>query len=194
VLVNNAGTGTRRRQTTVDGYERTFAINHLAPFCSDLLLERLKASKQRVVTVSSMAHRNVTLDFDDLNFEKRPYSGLRAWRVEAREHPVRSSSRAGSPAATLPRLPASRRGRDEHFRRIWRPHQKNLQRAVPAVHAVTRERREDERHLASSPEVAKVTGKFFDKCREVPPAPAAQDTATAKRLWEISAKLTGLSA
>ena len=199
VLVNNAGTGTRRRQTTVDGYERTFAINHLAPFLlTNLLLERLKASKAaRVVTVSSMAHRNVTLDFDDLNFEKRPYSGLRAYGESKLANILftleLASRLAGSnvtanclhPGVVATNIFAAFFGgrTGKIFSVLFRPFMLS-----PANGAKTSV------YLASSPEVANVTGKFFDKSREVPPAPAAQDAAAAKRLWEISAKLTSLSA
>jgi NAD(P)-dependent dehydrogenase (short-subunit alcohol dehydrogenase family) len=199
VLVNNAGTGTRRRQTTVDGYERTFAINHLAPFLlTNLLLERLKASKAaRVVTVSSMAHRNVTLDFDDLNFEKRPYSGLRAYGESKLANILftleLASRLAGSnvtanclhPGVVATNIFAAFFGgrTGKIFSVLFRPFMLS-----PANGAKTSV------YLASSPEVAKVTGKFFDKSREAPPAPAAQDAAAAKRLWEISAKLTSLSA
>jgi NAD(P)-dependent dehydrogenase (short-subunit alcohol dehydrogenase family) len=198
VLVNNAGTGTRRRQTTVDGYERTFAINHLAPFLlTNLLLERLKASKAaRVVTVSSMAHRNVTLDFDDLNFDKRKYGGLRAYGESKLANILftleLASRLAGStvtanclhPGVVATNIFAAFGGRTgKIFSVLFRPFMLS-----PVAGAKTSV------YLASSPEVAKVTGKFFDKCREVPPAPAAQDAAAAKQLWEISAKLTGLSA
>jgi NAD(P)-dependent dehydrogenase (short-subunit alcohol dehydrogenase family) len=198
VLVNNAGTGTRRRQTTVDGYEHTFAINHLAPFLlTNLLLERLKASKAaRIVTVSSMAHRNVTLDFDDLNFEKRPYSGLRAYGESKLANILftleLASRLAGSnvtanclhPGVVATNIFAAFFGgrTGKIFSVLFRPFMLS-----PANGAKTSV------YLASSPEVAKVTGKFFDKSREAPPAPAAQDAAAAKRLWEISAKLTSLS-
>jgi NAD(P)-dependent dehydrogenase (short-subunit alcohol dehydrogenase family) len=197
VLVNNAGTGTRRRQTTVDGYERTFAINHLAPFLlTNLLLEKLKASKAaRVVTVSSMAHRGATLDFDDLSFEKRKYGGLRAYGESKLANILftleLASRLAGStvtanclhPGVVATNIFAAFGGpTGKIFSVLLRPFMLS-----PADGAKTSV------YLASSPEVANVTGKFFDKCREVPPAPAAQDAAAAKRLWETSAKLTGLS-
>jgi NAD(P)-dependent dehydrogenase (short-subunit alcohol dehydrogenase family) len=197
VLVNNAGTGSRRRQTTADGYERTFGINHLAPFLlTNLLLEKLKASKAaRVVTVSSMAHRGATLDFDDLNFEKRKYSGLRAYgesklanilfTVELATRLAGSSVTANClhPGVVATNIFAAFGGpTGKIFSVLLRPFMLS-----PADGAKT------SIYLASSPEVANVTSKFFDKCREVPPAPAAQDGAAAKRLWEISAKLTGLS-
>ena len=197
VLVNNAGTGTRRRQTTGDGYERTFAINHLAPFLlTNLLLERLKAGKAaRVVTVSSMAHRGAKLDFDDLNWETRKFSGLGAYGASKLANilfTVELASRlAGSgvtanclhPGVVATNIFTAFGGRTgKVFTVLLRPFMLS-----PADGAKT------SIYLASSPEVANVTGKFFDKCREVPPTPAAQDAAAAKRLWDVSAKLTGLA-
>jgi len=197
VLVNNAGTGARRRQTTVDGYERTFAINHLAPFLlTNLLLDKLKAGKAaRVVTVSSMAHRGAKLDFDDLNWEKRKFSGLGAYGASKLANilfTVELANRlAGSgvtanclhPGVVATNIFTAFGGRTgKIFTVLLRPFMLS-----PANGAKT------SIYLASSPEVANVTGKFFDKCREVPPTAAAQDAAAAKRLWEVSAKLTGLA-
>jgi len=197
VLVNNAGTGTRRRQVTVDGYERTFAINHLAPFLlTNLLLDKLKAGKAaRVVTVSSMAHRGAKLDFDDLNWEKRKFKGLAAYGASKLANilfTVELASRlAGSgvtanclhPGVVATNIFTAFGGRTgKIFTVLLRPFMLS-----PTDGAKT------SIYLASSPEVANVTGKFFDKCREVAPTPAAQDAVAAKRLWDISAKLTRLT-
>ena len=80
VLVNNAGGFWAHRHLTADGLERTFALNHLAPFLlTSLLLDRLTASAPaRIVTVSSGAHAGGRIDFDDLQGE-RDYSGQRAY-------------------------------------------------------------------------------------------------------------------
>jgi retinol dehydrogenase 14 len=80
VLVNNVGGFWAHRRLTADGLERTFALNHLAPFLlTSLLLDRLTASAPaRVVTVSSGAHASGRIDFDDLQGE-RDYSGQRAY-------------------------------------------------------------------------------------------------------------------
>ena len=80
VLVNNAGGSWDTRHVTVDGLERTFAVNHLAPFLlTNLLLDRLERSAPaRVVTVSSKAHATGRIDFDDLQGELS-YSGGRAY-------------------------------------------------------------------------------------------------------------------
>ena len=80
VLVNNVGGFWAHRHVTADGLERTFALNHLAPFLlTNLLLDRLKASAPaRIVTVSSGAQAMGRIDFDDLQGE-RNYSGQRAY-------------------------------------------------------------------------------------------------------------------
>jgi NAD(P)-dependent dehydrogenase (short-subunit alcohol dehydrogenase family) len=70
VLANNAGAMFTERHVTEDGFERTFALNHLAPFLlTNLLRERLEASRARVVTTASDAHGGGALDFDDLQSE-----------------------------------------------------------------------------------------------------------------------------
>ena len=99
VLVNNVGGYWNTRHVTADGLERTFALNHLAPFLlTDLLLDRMKTSgPARVVTVASGAHATGRIDFDDLQGE-RSYSGATGVQpVQARERPVRV--RAGRQAA-----------------------------------------------------------------------------------------------
>jgi NAD(P)-dependent dehydrogenase (short-subunit alcohol dehydrogenase family) len=196
VLVNNAGTSSPRLVKTTDGYERTFAVNHLAPFLlTNLLLDKLKAGKAaRVVTVSSMAHRGGVLDFDDLNWEKRKYSGLGAYGASKLANILFTLELAGRlagsgvtanslhPGVVATNIFGTMGVLGKAFAVLFRPFMLS-----PANGAKT------SIYLASSPEVANITGKFFDKCREVPPTPAAQDAAAAKRLWEISAKLTGLA-
>ena len=119
VLVNNAGVaGWGTRLVTEDGLERTFAVNHLAPFLlTALLLDRLKASAPaRVVTVSSAAHRNYALDFDDLQGERR-YSAFGAYSRSKLAN-ILFTYRAGAPARGNRRhrqLPASRGRRDGHL-------------------------------------------------------------------------------
>src|SRR5580704_6839539 len=82
VLVNNAGLVLSERAETVDGYEATFAINHLGPFLlTNLLLDRLRASAPaRVVTVASSAHSAARkgIPFDDLQSTKR-YAAMRVY-------------------------------------------------------------------------------------------------------------------
>ena len=196
VLVNNAGTGSLHRAPTADGFERQFAVNHLAPFLlTNLLLERLRASPAaRVVTVSSMAHRSGKLDFDDLNWERRKYSGLQAYSASKLANILFTTELARRLAGSKvtanclhPGVVATNIFNTMGFGGrlisvLFRPFM--LSAAKGALTSV---------YLASSPEVANVTGKFFDKCRETPTAPAAQDAEVARRLWEVSERMTGLA-
>lgn len=80
VLANNAGAMFTSREVTADGFERTFALNHLAPFLlTTLLRERLAASGGRVVTTASDAHESADLDLDDLQWERRPFRAMRVY-------------------------------------------------------------------------------------------------------------------
>ena len=77
LLVNNAGVYTKTLQRTADGFELQFGTNHLGPFAlTNLLLTRITG---RVVTLSSQAERTARLRFDDLNWERTPYKGARAY-------------------------------------------------------------------------------------------------------------------
>ena len=194
VLVNNAGGVGRTRALTEDGIERTFAVNHLAPYLlTRLLLDRLKESAPaRVITVSSEAHRHADLDLDDLGLA-RGYSIMKAYgrsklanvlftRELARRlagtgvtanclHPgtVATQIWSGAPTFVKPLLAVAK---------LFM-----LSAEEGALTLV---------HLASSPEVERLTGAYLEKERETEPAPRARDEALAQRLWEVSARLTGL--
>ena len=98
VLVNNAGVVLISRETSVDGYELTFATNHLAPHqLTAGLTETLKAAgESRVITVSFRAHQRAKIHFDDINLERR-YNVMKAYG--------QSSSRTSSSRANLPSAP-----------------------------------------------------------------------------------------
>ena len=193
VLLNNAGLWWRRRHVTTDGFEATFAVNHLAHFLlTNLLLDVLKASAPaRVVNVSSDAHRRGRMDFQDLMAEKR-YNGLQCYsnsklaNILFTQELARRLQGSGVTANSLhPGLVAtglftnvgSVLGLLLQLARPWmlRPEQG----ARTCVYA------------ASAPELENVSGRYFDNCRENIPAPAAQDEAAARRLWQVSAELTG---
>jgi len=196
VLVNNVGGYWNSRHVTADGLERTFALNHLAPFLlTSLLLDRLKESAPaRVVTVSSGAQAMGRIDFDDLQGE-RSYSGARAYsqsklanvlftyelarRLPASAvtanslHPgvVRTSFGADDPAGVQRLLVP-----------LVRPFMK-----TPAQGAAT------SIHLASSPDVEGVTGRYFANSKPRRSSKRSYDEAAAARLWQVSADLVGLT-
>ena len=195
VLVNNVGGFWSHRHLTADGLERTFALDHLAPFLlTNLLLERLVASAPaRVVTVASAAHAMGTIDVDDLMGE-RAYSGQRAYnqaklanvlftnelarRLEGTGvtanalHPgmTRTAFSAEDPARALAPLVA-----------LMRPFMRSPERGADTVV-----------YLASSPAVEGVSGRYFADRKAKASSKASSDTETAGRLWQVSSELVGL--
>jgi NAD(P)-dependent dehydrogenase (short-subunit alcohol dehydrogenase family) len=197
VLVNNAGGVNRARRLTEDGIESTFAVNHLGYFLlTNLLLDLLKRSAPaRVVSVASVGHRAGTLDFDDLGF-RRGYTVLRAYQrsklanvLFAKElarrlagtgvtsnslHPgtVATNIWSGAPMWAKPVITLALR---PFF--------------ISAEHGAERITQ-----LVVDPDLADVTGAYFEDGRRVEPSPLAQDQALARRLWDVSARLAGMPA
>ena len=193
VLVNNAGLITMRRESTADGFERQFAVNHLAPFLlTNLLLERLqKSAPARIVTVSSLAHRRATLDFDDLSWERRKYSGMQAYGASklanilfTRELARRLDGTGVTANCLHPGVVATNIFNSGGWLGRLGMALARMLLLSPTDGAKTSV------YLATSPDVANASGKFFDKCKEVEPAAAATDLAAARRLWEVSEQLT----
>jgi NAD(P)-dependent dehydrogenase (short-subunit alcohol dehydrogenase family) len=196
VLINNAGALFSSRRVTTDGLEMTFATNHMSYFVVTLgLLDRLRATPgARVVNTSSDAHRRARLDFSDLQSSK----GYRGFPVYGRSklcnilftrelarrwvdtgvtvnclHPGFVSTRFGDQSGGM-------------FQRLIQ---------VAKLFAISPEKgAETIVYLAASDEVAKQSGKYFYKCRAVNPTKEAQDDGAARRLWEESARLTGVGA
>ena len=195
VLVNNAGGVNKTRRLTEDGIEMTFAVNHLGYFLlTNLLLDRIvRSAPARVVSVASEAHREGTLDFDDLGFE-RDYRLMRAYGRSKLANVLFSNELARRLAGTGVTSNSLHPG--VVATNIWsgapgwiRPPLQLLSRlfflspekgASPIV------------HLAASPEAEGVTGQYFLRHKLVPPAPLTQDEAVAKRLWAVSARMVGL--
>lgn len=191
VLVNNAAVVPSKRSTTADGLESQFGVNHLGPFLlTNLLLPRLEASApSRIVVVSSTVHRGKTLDFDDLQGEKR-YSSMDAYgksklanllfvralakRLEGKRVTVNGLHPGVISTELMRNFPAPVRWVVKIFLKS------------PEKGAAT------SLYLATSPDVEGVTGRYFDDSREVTPSEAARDDAAAERLWGISEKLAGL--
>jgi NAD(P)-dependent dehydrogenase (short-subunit alcohol dehydrogenase family) len=192
VLVNNAGAIFGSRALTAEGYERTFALNHLSYFLlTNLLLDRLP-SGARIVNVSSEAHKPAKVDFDDLQLERR-YTAFGAYCLSKLmnllftfELARRVQSRGITANAAHPGPVASNFGRSNRgvFGFLF---------ALAGPFMLTPEKgARTQIWLASSPDVEGVTGKYFAKCREKKPSPRALDEATQKRLWDVTAKLVGL--
>jgi retinol dehydrogenase 14 len=195
VLVNNAGAVNKKRGVTVDGIETTFAVNHLGYFLlTNLLLDLLaRSAPARIVTVASAAHRQGTLDFSDLGYE-RGYAIMRAYsrsklanvlfaaelarRLDGAGvtsnslHPgtVATNIWSGAPAWAKPLIQL-----------FFRPFFLSVKEGAATIV-----------QLAASPELEGVTGKYFEKGKTVTPAPLARDEALAKQLWKVSAEMVEL--
>jgi len=197
VLINNAGALFRRRQTTPDGFERTFALNHMAYFVlTDLLRDRLiKSAPARIVNVASEAHRGAMLDFDDLQSEHN-YRGLAAYGrsklcniLFTRELARRLQGTGVTANCLHPGFVASRFGDDNGgLFRIGIGIAKRLLAISLQDGAAT------SIYLASAPEVEGRTGLYFDKCKPATPSAAAQDDTVAQELWLRSARIAGIAA
>lgn len=194
VLVNNAGGVYLKRQESVDGIEYTWALNHLGYFLlTNLLLDRLTASAPaRIVSVTSEAQRTGRIDFDDLQMTRR-YSGFRAYSQSKLANILftyelaRRLEGTGVTANCLhPGLIGSNFGTNNRSMDILM----RLSRPLLATPAKGAER---VAYLASSPEVEGVSGKYFVKGRPVPSARISYDLEVARRLWQVSAEMTGLS-
>jgi NAD(P)-dependent dehydrogenase (short-subunit alcohol dehydrogenase family) len=196
VLINNAGAFFDRHSLTEDGLERTFALNHMAYFLlTHLLLEKVKAAApSRIVNVASAAHRGATLDFADLTGR----GGIYGWEAYRRsklanilftgELARRLAGSAVTANCLHPGFVASRFGDETGLgMRLFMRLAKRIAAISPAEGAETIV------HLASSPEVSSVSGRYFAKCREAQPTAAATDAAAARRLWEESARIAGIA-
>jgi NAD(P)-dependent dehydrogenase (short-subunit alcohol dehydrogenase family) len=196
VLLNNAGGVFIGRQTTVDGYERTFTINHLAPFLlTNLLLDRLKAdAPARIITVSSMAHQGQRIHLDDLNQERRGYSAWRAYGESKLANILftyalaRRLAGSGVTANTLhPGFVATNFARNngplwQFFMTLARPFAISPERGA-----------QTSIYLASSPEVATVSGRYFVSCKPAHSSSASTDVDAEEGLWRLSEQMTGLA-
>ena len=196
VLINNVGGYWHTRRTTTDGLERTFAVNHVAPFLlTNLLLERLQqSSAARVVTVASHAHKQGRIDFADLQGEQS-YSGARAYNQSKLANVLftyelaRRLRRTSVTANTLhPGVVRTSFGAEDPaaFQRALVPIVRPFMRS-PAGGAAT------SIHVASAPDLAQVTGRYFANSQPKASSPRSHDERTATRLWQVSADLVALS-
>lgn len=196
VLINNAGCVNLSRRVTADGFETTFAVNHLAPFLlTNLLLTKIRDSAPaRIVTVASSAHRGQYIDFDDL-MSTRDYRMMRTYGrsklaniLFTRALAKRFAGSGVTANALHPGMVATHLGQDNWLKRV-------LGRAFLAVAGVPpTEGAKTSVYLATSAEVEGLSGGYYARCRPAPlaAAPDALDDATAERLWAVSEELVGL--
>lgn len=193
VLVNNAGAVFGRRERTVDGIERTFATNHLAPFLLTLLLLPMlrRSPSARIVTVASRVHAG-SLDLTDLHSE-RGYSAMKQYARSKLANILFTyelARRLGSGTVTAnclaPGLVGSNFGRNAGGLIALIPRLLALTPipVTPEVGARTSV------YLSSSAEVEGMTGGYYYRCRPARSKLVSYDTALAAELWAISTRLT----
>jgi retinol dehydrogenase 12 len=196
VLINNAGALFGSRQVTPDGLELTFATNHVAYFVmTHGLRDRLMAAAPaaRVINTSSDAHKGNRLDFSDLQ-SANDYSGFKVYGrsklaniLYTRELARRWAGTGVSANCLHPGFVATRFGDGSGGMLSFAVRVAKNFAISPEKGAQTIV------YLASSDDVAGVTGKYFYKCREAAPTREAQDNDAAHRLWLETERLTGIS-
>src|SRR6266571_2867405 len=194
VLINNAGLFNQRRHLTMDGYEDTFATNYLAPFLlTNLQLDLLKASApSRIINVSSVGHYSGHINFDDLNLEKE-YGGWKAYGQSKLALVFFTHELAKKLQGTSVTVNAVHPG--TVATNIWsRPlGPVGFIMALPKLFMTSPERgAETIVYLASSPDAKDLNGEYLEKLKVKKSSDESYNEETAQRLWDVSAKLTGL--
>jgi NAD(P)-dependent dehydrogenase (short-subunit alcohol dehydrogenase family) len=193
VLINNAAAVFAEREVTPDGLEKTFAVNHLAPFAlTHLVLDLLRAAPAgRNLTASSEFHSG-ELDFSNLKGQ-RQYNWLGAYKrsklcnilftYELSRRLAGSTITANcfSPGPTLTRLGDNLRGLPAAV--PW------LLKRIPSLLAFSEGAARTPLYLASSPDLDGVSGRFFRQCRETGTKQITYDNSVAIRLWNMSQAL-----
>lgn len=197
VLINNAGVHHTQRTLTEDGIETVFCVNHLASFLlTRLLLPKIiESAPARIIQVNSQGHRFGGLDLDDLNWDRRRYKGLQGygaskvaqlltvWELADQLEGTGVTINAMHPGEVRTNI-----GMNNGWLYRW---QKRyllwwfLKDPVISGNAIY--------YLAAAPEMAGVSGRFFNLTIDEKPAPHALDRSIGKRIWKISEELTGLS-
>ena len=194
VLINNAGVLHGRRVLTEDGYETTFATNHLAPFLlTHLLMDRLKtAAPSRVVAVASIAEKSGRIDMDNLQGERR-YRGFENYchsklaNVLFTLELARRLQGTGVTANCLhPGVVATHLGQTQ-----FGPLALFIKAIKPFFISPERGGRTTV-YLASAEELTGVSGKYFEDNEAKDPSPQSRRDDLARELWQASARLTGL--
>jgi retinol dehydrogenase 12 len=191
VLANNAGALFASRKETSEGFERTFALNHLSPFLlTNLLRERLAGA--RVVTTASDAHQAGRLDLEDLQSEKG-YAAMRVYGTSKLCNILFTrelAKRAGELHANCFHPGVVRTGFGKNENGFWKL---ATTLGAPFFRSPARGARSLV-WLALSDQAADLSGEYVQDEKVIPPSAQAQDATLAEGLWRLSAELVGLPA
>jgi NAD(P)-dependent dehydrogenase (short-subunit alcohol dehydrogenase family) len=192
VLINNAGAWNSDRLMTADGFETTWAVNHLAYFLLTMeLLDLLKTSvPARIVNLSSDWHKLGHINFDDLQLE-HGYGGSKAYgqsklanviftyELARRLQGTGITANCLHPGGVNTNFFTRLKGLTGIITRLNRPLMRSPEKGAETVI-----------WLATSPEVEGITGKYFFDCHEIKSSRESYDPEVARKLWEISERMT----
>jgi NAD(P)-dependent dehydrogenase (short-subunit alcohol dehydrogenase family) len=192
VLINNAGVILPGRHETADGFELQFGVNHLGHFLlTKRLLDLLVASAPaRIINVSSGAHKAGRIYFDDVNLTAN-YRFIRAYAQSKLANVLFTnelSDRVKDKGVTVnclhPGAVATNMGinRETGFGTF-------ITRLLKPFFVTAEQGAQTSIYLATSPEVANVTGKYFYRKKPVATSKRAKNKADARKLWELSEKM-----
>jgi NAD(P)-dependent dehydrogenase (short-subunit alcohol dehydrogenase family) len=199
ILINNAGVHRTKLTFTEAGFETVFGVNHLASFLfTRLLLDRvIESAPARIIQVNSEGHRFGTVHLDDLAWEHHRYTGLKSygaartaqlltvWELAERLAGTGVTINAMHPGAVRSNLGMDRQ--NDLVYRIYKGYFLSLFLKPPEISG------EALYYLGAAPEMAEVTGKFFNLTIEEKPAAHALDRELGKKVWQVSEALTGLA-
>nr|BAG72431.1 retinol dehydrogenase 13 [Cyprinus carpio] len=200
ILINNAGVMMCPKCITEDGFETQLAVNHLGHFLlTDLLLGMLKrSSPSRVVNVSSIAHVGGKIEFDDLFFDKRPYSSLLSYKQSKLANVLFSRELARRMKGTGVSVYCLHPGviRTELNRHVlaWYPILKTIL-SLPCMLLMKTpwQGAQTSIYCAVTEGLERKSGCYFSDCTEKDPSPEGKDDEVARRLWDESVRLVGLN-
>ncbi|MBW2615219.1 MAG: SDR family oxidoreductase [Deltaproteobacteria bacterium] len=180
VLINNAGVYETRHRISEDGFEMTFAVNHLAPFFLTLLLLDLigKRVPCRIINVSSQVHAS-SIDFDNLQAEKH-YSAYEAYSLSKLCNVLFTSELAERLKGTGITVNCLHPGVIDT---------KLLKAGWGMGGSPVTQGAKTSVYLATAPELSTVTGKYFKNMKPTKSSRISYDAKARKRLWEISERL-----
>jgi NAD(P)-dependent dehydrogenase (short-subunit alcohol dehydrogenase family) len=191
VLINNAGGIFAERQETKDGYEMTFAVNHLGHFLLvNNLLPLLQKGQARIINVSSEAHRMAKPNFNDLQWSKRPYSAWKAYgtaklfniyftrSLALKYGPKGISAFALHPGLVNTGFGAGLTGIGNTLMLLAKPFMISAESGA-----------QTSIYLATAPRIDAKSGKYFKKRDPASTSSQATDELCRDRLWELSMEM-----
>jgi NAD(P)-dependent dehydrogenase (short-subunit alcohol dehydrogenase family) len=189
VLVNNAGLWPTTRGTTADGLETTFGVNHVGTFLltRELLPLLEKSAPSRVVVLSSALHYRGKMVWDDLQFEKRKYDGTTAYNQSKLANVLFTKALARRLAGTKVTVNAVHPG--VVATELARDYPKFLVKLFHLFLITPEKGAACSLHVATAPELAGVSGEYFEKSRIKMAAKAALDEEAQERLWKLTEAL-----